>query len=631
MDREQGRLRIEERSPSGARTALDVSLVVLVIGAVMAVAATAPSNTYAYAQLQQIGAVVGTIESGEWLLPRDQMGGLARKGQLYAWLDAPVLMATGIYNDFTFRLPTVVASFASAILVYFLGRRWYGRRVGLLAACLWATMLDMRNMAYIAITDMLVSLWILASIMCADKLLFHKAPPGKRLRWVIALWATMILGAMSKGWGVLNLILVGGALGLAVAVRPGFKALRRSENLGAELALLARLIGRRWWRAMKAVHFGWGMVAFVAAIVPVWIGMFVIGGEEFWEIVDYEFLRRVIGGGGRKPHSSSVPAILQLLYYGAPAAVMMILACLLVKSRRLFSRRGPLSLPLCFALAVVVPFSLPHAFRPDYLLPCYAAVALMAAWAVEEILRRGREGDRSVQFARHGIAAMPVLIGILLIVGSSIYLFHDHMPGFMAKILKLPSAVPATTWWILAGLAPLGVIVLALAVRWSLRWQLRRVAAVAVVAMLGMMFLDKNMVSRHARTRDGEKMIALARRAETFIGEDAFAIHRMEKLAVELYLGRFGTKIDTVDKLNASDAPWLLTCDRGLIELGATEVVSRGGKKVECLRPGDLGRVEAETEPVISQKWGRMYLIRLKRPIRVRGTPRGTPHESGRQ
>ena len=132
MGRGQGGLRIEERSPSGARTAMDVSLVVLVIGAVMAVAATAPSNTYAYAQLQQIGAVVGTIEGGsarDLLLPRDQFGGLARKGQLYAWLDAPVLMATGIYNDFTFRLPTVVASFALVILVYCLGRRWYGRRL----------------------------------------------------------------------------------------------------------------------------------------------------------------------------------------------------------------------------------------------------------------------------------------------------------------------------------------------------------------------------------------------------------------------------------------------------------------------------------------------------------------------
>ena len=644
MERQTDLLRQAQEGPARTATWRDLTLVLLLVGAVMTIAAMAPSNTYAYAQLQQVGAVVGTIEGGslqDLLLPRDQFGGYARKPQLYAWLDAPILMLTGAYNDFTFRLPTILASFLTAVCVYFLGRRWYGRRTGLLAACLWATMLDMRNMTYIAITDMMVSLCILGSIMCADKLLFHRAPRDKRLRWVIGLWVTMILGGMSKGWGVLNLGLVGLTLALAVTLRPGFKALRRSENLGAKLALLARLIGRRWWRAMKAVHFGWGMAAMAAALAPVWIGMFLIGGDEFWKIVDYEFIKRVTGRGGHTPHDNSIPAILQLLWYGIPATAMMVVACLLVRFRRLFNWRSATSLPLCFVLGILLPFSLTFAFRPDYVLPCFAAVALLAAWGVEEVLRRGPAGDRTVQFCRHAIAAAPVLIAVALILLPAAYLFHDHMPRLVTKNLRLPSLVPATTWWIVGGLIPLGAVLLALSIRWSLRWQLRRVAAVAVIGMLGIIFVERNMFSRHARTRDGEKMIAFAREAAPLIGDEPFAVKRMQKLAVELYLGRFGQQTTTIRKLNKSDAKWLLTCDRGLIELGARRDLPQEGNGdkpvtladlVKQVRPTDLGKVELEGPPVVTQKWGRMYLIRLRdRPIEPSGTPRGTRHQSGRQ
>jgi 4-amino-4-deoxy-L-arabinose transferase-like glycosyltransferase len=165
----------------------DIVLILILITCAVACSAHAPSTTYAYAQLQQIGAVVGTIESGNWVLPRDQGGGLARKGQLYAWLDAPVLMLTGIYDDFTFRVPTVAAALVMGVLVYLLAVRWYDRATGLLAACLWIVIQHMSKLAYLAVTDMLVTAFITGSILCADRLLFHRAPPAARGRWVAGL------------------------------------------------------------------------------------------------------------------------------------------------------------------------------------------------------------------------------------------------------------------------------------------------------------------------------------------------------------------------------------------------------------------------------------------------------------
>ncbi|MCD4699320.1 MAG: glycosyltransferase family 39 protein, partial [Phycisphaerae bacterium] len=321
----QQQLKLDTTDSTGpVRTFLDVVLVLLVVAVVITVAATGPSTTYAYAQLQQIGAVVGSIESGNWLLPRDQLGGLAIKPQLYAWLDGPVLMITGIYNDFTFRLPTVFASLITGVLVYFLGRRWYGRRVGLLAACLWATAQHMGKMSYVAITDMLLSLWILLAIMCADRLLFHRAPRGQRWKWAIGLWAAMILGAVTKGWGIANLILIGGALALATAAGPGFKALRLAGDSGTELVLLLRIVGRRWRRAMKATYFAWGILAMVVVLTPIWVGMFIQGGDEFAKIFNRDVFQRITGSGENPPHSRSTGPALNLLYYALPMSVFAV-------------------------------------------------------------------------------------------------------------------------------------------------------------------------------------------------------------------------------------------------------------------------------------------------------------------
>ncbi len=656
--------RFSERDlPGRGATVIDVALVLALTACVIAIDAHAPSNAHAYAQTKQVGATISTIRTGRLLLPRNQYGGLARKPQLYAWLDAPVLMLTGIYHDFTFRIPTVAASFVTGVLVYLLGRRWYGRRVALLAACLWVVIRHMSKMMYLSTTDMLVTMWITASIFCADRLLFHPPASGKRLRWAIALWATMILGAMSKGWGVLNLTLVGGMLALAAALWGGFGEIRPITGIARKLLGLCRLVLRRWWKAMKATHFGWGMLAFAAVLGPVWIGMLVQGGEEFRQIIRFEIFARVIGRGQDVPHSASAPAVAHLLYHALPATCFAIVAVLLVLLRRWipqrsssrlgaphFSRESPILLPLCWIVAVVVPFSLTHGFRQDYLLPSYAAVALMGGWAIEEVRRRGQSGGRVVSFGRHMFAAAALLICLFLIVMPPVFLFHQHMPKFVTKNLPVPPIIEPETWWIIAALVPLGIAGFVLAVRASLKWRVRLVVAIAIVAMLGVMFLERHTISRHARTGDGERLLRFGRKARPIVGSDDFAVARAESLGPELYIGRFGVNLtdrnrsESLSVLSSAGVQvaglsarqrqawaaieilrrnpnlrWLITCDKGLVELGAAEIDASSsyrprlkGRKV-ALRtlPESFGSIELSTEPIVSRRYGRTYLIRL--------------------
>jgi len=602
-------------------TSRDLAVVLVLVGLVVCIGLHAPSHSYAYAQMRQMGATVGMIQSNNWLLPRNHEGLLARKPQLYSWLTAPVLMLTGIYNDLTFRWPSVAAALACGVLVYLLGRRWYGPGVGLMAACLWAVCLHMGKLMFLGTTDMLNALWITAAIFCADRVLFHRAPRSRRGRWVVGFWVTTILGAMTKGWGVLNLPLVGGWIALVAGFGPGFGAVRGVGGPVNKCLLVVRLVGRRWVAAAKDAHIVWGLAALAAVLAPVWAGMLAIGGDEFLSVADYEILQRAFGHGVDPPGGSSLPAVVWLLYCTLPASVFAFGALASHRPRGWLVRGGALMLPLWWIVAVVVPFSLTHGFRPDYLFPCYAAVALLGAVGIERLGRLEMRKGRWVSVLRHLFALTAICLGFFTAASSLAYLFHEYLPAWAAKWVKIPPVVADETWFILAGLTLVGLITIVVAIRASLRWQLRTVAAAAIVAMLGVIFIDRHMISRHARTGDGQTLIAFARSAGRIVGNDPFAVCRAENLGTELYWGRFGTLVRKQRQLGKLGAKWLVTCDLGLVRLGAFRQSPVGhyqaiiGGKPTRVRPlpAALGHVAdlGIDRPIRENNMGRVYLIRL--------------------
>ena len=635
-----------ELHPSCARTAADLAILLLLISVVLATLAHAPSNQYAYAQLRRVSTAISMLTGGEWLLPGNQAAGIASKPQLYPWLTAMALHLTGLYDDVIFRLPTLLATAATGVLLYFLARRWYGRRVALLAGCFWISCLHMQRVAYLAATDMLLTLWVTVSIFCADRLLFHRCVRRDRWKWAVGLWASMILGALSKGWGVVNLALVGTAVGLAVVVAPGFGALRR-VRVGLRWLLAGRLALRRLARAMGATGFGWGVLAMAAVLGPLWIAMFLRGGEAFQKLVYFEFFQRFTGHGQHAPSPSSAPAIAHLLYSCIPASAFAIFAVLQVPLRRWFSRAGAIYLPLSWVLGVLVPFSLAHGFRPDYLLPCYGAVAMLAAWGVERIARRTDVGGAGVLALRRAmaVAAVVMCLGAAILAGG--YALREHLGSAGQRAFRMPASVAPETWWVLYALAPLGVALAGAAVVWSRRLRPRRVAVAAMLGCVGIMFSYTHMASRHARTGDGDAMRTFARQARGILCDERPLVFRTHKLSVELYLGRLGRTVAGVEEINRLSEPWLITTDRGLCRLGACRKDAQGrhvirareqtddGQVVRKVRmrtlPEAFGDVALCSRAVESQNWGRIYLIRLRRPLRPPTEPVYSAWESGKR
>ena len=612
---------------------MDLLLVLLLAASVVLIAAHGPSTTHAYAQVYSIGSLLSITEGGHWLLPSNPMRGLYRKPPLYLWLAAPVPKVTGLYNDFVFRLPTVVSFLAAAVMVYFMGRRWFGPNAGLLAAALWIAIVHMAKLSYLAMTDMLFAACIIGSILCADRLLFHRCPAPSRWKWAGGFWATMILGALTKGWGLVNPVLVGGTIALAAALGPGWRPLRMLRGRRNRLLIVLSLVLRRWKRAARRLHLGWGLLALAAVLVPLLVATAVAGGEAFRYVLYKEFWQRLTGAGVKPPRPTSVPPAVQLFYYAFPASFFALGALVLVPLRQWFSRRGPLWLSLCWILAVVVPFSIAHGFRPDYLLPCYAAVALMGAWAVHCLAGAEPRGKFRLSMVRHLFAAAPVIAGSLLVALPVLYFLSPHLAH---PVLAVPETVAPATRWALAALPAAGIVILLLAVRASLGWRIRRLAWLAVLALPGVMFIKTHVLSEQARTLDGEKMIAFARAVRPVVRDDQFAVFRIEHACVPLYLGRFGVQItsspDLAKELNASDIRWLIISDRGLVEAGAADPNPAGPYRLECRdahyafdpQPELLGSVRVRSDnPILLQDFGRLYLIEVRRPVELPATPAG--------
>lgn len=650
------------------RRLVDLGIILAVFAALVAIRVDAPSNTHNYAQLWQIHASIDHLNGGSLILPKiDSRGTPARKPQLYAWILTAVMKTTGLRNDFVFRVPTLLAGAGLAVLTYLLGCRWYSRRVGLFAAVLFLTCMKMNKLIYLATTDMLLAFWIGACLFCVDRLTFH--PAGRRGWWSLGFWVSMILAALSKGWGVVNFAIVGGWVALLGCVGPGFGYAARAESPIGVAGRVVRLLWRRLLASARAVHLVWGLLAMLVVFVPLWLAMLDIGGEPFRNTVYYEVWQRLTGEGQNAPDSTPGPALAHLYYITLPmsvfagcalfvfppawrlhehwieagrnragrigAVVGWALAVVAGMRRSWLDRHSPIAMPIAWIAVVVMAFSIPSGFRPDYLLPCFPAVGLLAAVAMERLALSRWYHGRVARHVRRISQAVPLVLAVGLAGCAGWYLLHHFLPMTWAESLPLPPRMPRQTWWLLSVLSALAVIVGVMGL-----WAIRRcrmdwVMTASVVGMLGIIFLTAHFFTRQARTGDGDVMRQFARQIEPVVGDDPYALFLASKLAQEAYLGRFGEKLsgsgeEALARFEDGAYRWLITSDLGLLYLGAYDRDPAGsyrlkiGGKKQAFRPTpqDLGTVRARSiAPIQFEKWGSIYLIELQPPLQTRSEP----------
>jgi len=106
------------------------------------------------------------LATGNWVLPRIAGEPFLDRTPLTAWSIAASMKLFGSEAEWVVRLPSVLFGVAAAMLVGMMGARWFGRRVGVLAALVELTTVQMITHARLAEADTLLALTVTAAMFC---------------------------------------------------------------------------------------------------------------------------------------------------------------------------------------------------------------------------------------------------------------------------------------------------------------------------------------------------------------------------------------------------------------------------------------------------------------------------------
>ncbi len=293
------------------------------------------------------------VESGDYVVVRFQNELRVRKPVGIYWLQSAAVRAFGgraIDTAWTYRVPSLVAGFATVLLVFCFGSLLFDRRVALLAAAITASSLTLVAESHLATTDAtLVALTTAATGSLG--VAYVRARAGEPVPgWSpFVLWLCMGAGILVKG-PVAPAVTLLTALALGVADR-----------------------NFRWLRDLRPVL---GLVLCGLVVVP-WMAAVTSQTEGAFlsRAVREDLLPKLIGG-----HEG----------HGAPPGYFLLLAGLtlwpgsLVLWPALGQAWRKRALPrLRFLLAWTIPtwvmFELVPTKLPHYVLPVFPALALMIA------------------------------------------------------------------------------------------------------------------------------------------------------------------------------------------------------------------------------------------------------------
>jgi len=105
------------------------------------------------------------LETGDWIVPREQGRLFPDRPPLGNWLIAMSMLVTGSQGLFAVRLPTVTATLLTTLLVYGYSRTFLSRTGALAAGAAYATMVQVLQLGLLAETEATMTLCVGASLL----------------------------------------------------------------------------------------------------------------------------------------------------------------------------------------------------------------------------------------------------------------------------------------------------------------------------------------------------------------------------------------------------------------------------------------------------------------------------------
>ena len=303
-----------------------------------------------------LGVALEMIQNGSWLVLHRAGQPYPDKPPLFVWLVALMFHVTGSPR-LAFRLPGLLAALGCTLCVYDLGRRLWNRHVALVAGLLFLATIQSLLVLKAGQTDALLILWTTLGVYG----LVRHLTAGPAWRWYAVGAVAMGLGVMTKGVGVLPLLLL---VPYAYGRRRGFRNL---APIGLD---------RRWL-------IGPGLLL---GTVAVWLGPLLIRVAEAddptlhayaWNLLVTQTATRMIAAWQhREPFWFFLVEVIPVVWLPVVVGLPWLVPAW---RRRLLRGDGRLGLLLGWVVLVVTFFSLSSGKRSLYIYPAVPALALATA------------------------------------------------------------------------------------------------------------------------------------------------------------------------------------------------------------------------------------------------------------
>lgn len=366
-------------------------------------------------QYAQIGREV--LLDGHWFALRLNGNPYYGEAPLYFWLEAILSLPYGDVTESSATMPSMLMALGTILLVYFLGRRLFNRRAGLLAALIMVSMPQFHKYGCMARLDVPSAFLVTASLTA---FYFGYTEPSCRRRYILMAWILMGLAAITSK-GPVTFLMVGGTVTAFLWRRSDLKFLRDTQPIAGGILLAAVIL---MWLIPAYLSDGRGYFEGL-------LGQFThhaktpLGVDKFFFYFSNIF-------SGTLPWSLALPGV-AYLYLKKPAE----------------ERKG-LEFAGLWLLVMLLIFSIALQKFSRYILPVYPAVALLLGSFWDELMEKPplREWPQNRRLLAYGLA-----VSSGLAVAHIFSKFHAHQfessPLMIAIITVTFVCLAGALWYII--------------------------------------------------------------------------------------------------------------------------------------------------------------------------------------
>lgn len=358
-------------------------------------------------------ATIEMAESGQWVIPYFNGEYRFDKPPLTYWWMAFHYAVFG-ETEIGARLHSVVATWLAALAVFGFGRRIGGSRCGVMGATAFLLCLQTQIHGRLAVADMpMVLAVVVAQWACWELLSASRWRPFGR--WFWALWLALVVGFLAKGPIALLVPFVSWGL----------------------FALVTWGRGHSWGR-LQWFH---GLGLFVALVSTWGLPALAMTGGAYWDVgIGTHIVERgaaAFNGRVSSPFYYLGSTFVSLLPWAA------FLWLFIVKLRRRFD--GVSAFLFAWFIVPFLIFSFYATQLPHYTLPGFAGFFLVLFRPVKPGSPEWRVAPANRRLERlffHGVSALWVLAGVVVLAIAMFETFPDEMEPVRSCLLALGLALP---------------------------------------------------------------------------------------------------------------------------------------------------------------------------------------------